>query len=220
MSWRSCAVCRRRRIPAVLQNGGPSNPSRRYTSSSRNDAPTLTTTSVPRTQLPIRFNYEISCPPDAKLERQLSRKAMYRKYIQNLRLLPDPHVWRVFLPQMRALCQKLLPEGVKPPDPPADDEERKKRKIWVERTERERVLRKATDVGQLNGQCARPKADRERQLLNELRAAVAVHPHALSRLVEEAYGLRGRQRYDRLQVSHISTARTSQKADIAHSALD
>lgn len=159
MSWRGCAVCCRRRIPAVLQNGGPSNPSRRYTSTSSNDASIPTTSVAPKIKLQDRFNYEISFPPNAKLERQLSRKAMYRKYIQNLRLLPDPHVWRVFLPQMRALCQKLLPEGVEPPDPPADDEERKKRKIWVERTERERALRKATDVGQLNGRCARSKAD-------------------------------------------------------------
>lgn len=42
------------------------------------------------------------------------------------------------------------------------------------------------------------------QELNKLRAAVACHPHALARLLEESYGQRGNLRWQRLQVGLIS----------------
>ena len=37
--------------------------------------------------------------------------------------------------------------------------------------------------------------------MNDVRAAVAVHPHALARLVEEAYGQRGPLRFKLMRVS-------------------
>lgn len=43
----------------------------------------------------------------------------------------------------------------------------------------------------------------DRQELNEVRAATACHPHALTRLIEECYGMRGRVKWELIKVATI-----------------
>ncbi|WVQ84533.1 hypothetical protein IAT38_006687 [Cryptococcus sp. DSM 104549] len=112
-------------------------------------------------------------------------RVIYRRYLQHLRILPDPEVWRVLQPKFRKLLEtpgplSLPPNKAEPEDPVVAEELRKFREVYRE-ARRVKALRTA------------------REEYNHLRAAVACHPHALARLLAEAYGQRGAVRWERLR---------------------
>ncbi|TYJ57993.1 hypothetical protein B9479_001352 [Cryptococcus floricola] len=124
-------------------------------------------------------------PPD------LSRPALYRLFLHHLRLLPDPQVWATAVPRVRKL---LSTPGPPPTAPPEHGEARAKwESIRAWRAER-----------------AMKKANKE---LSQLRAAVACHPHALSRLIESSYYQRGASRWDRLRSILIQSNPSSPQLD-------
>ena len=55
-----------------------------------------------------RFAHLLSNAPPA-LPSQ-SRAQLYRSYLQHIRLLPDPHLWSVLIPQFRKGCLQLPPQ--------------------------------------------------------------------------------------------------------------
>ena len=109
-----------------------------------------------------------------------SRPAMYRMALRHLRLLPDPIIWLHVIPTMRKACSyKPPPSGQEtsaPTDPGLAAQEEKKRLDSLR-------IAKIT--------------------LNEVRAAVSCHPHALRRLIDDAYAQQGPKRYAALRVSPI-----------------
>ncbi|WVW86307.1 hypothetical protein I302_108349 [Kwoniella bestiolae CBS 10118] len=121
-----------------------------------------------------------SFPPQPHTQ---TSKQLYRRFLQHLRLLPDPHIWSILIPRFKQLLKKSsvarLDENDSPSViPPAESSRAASERIrqW----KREKV---------------RKKAERE---LQRLRAAVACHPHALTRLIEESYGQRGVLRHELL----------------------
>ncbi|AFR97120.2 hypothetical protein C343_05255 [Cryptococcus neoformans C23] len=108
----------------------------------------------------------------------LPRAKLYRLFLQHLRFLPDPQVWITTVPRFRKLLETPGPSP-SGSDPSHEDESRKL--VEIREWRREKALKKA------------------HKELNKLRAAVACHPHALARLLEESYGQRGNLRWQRLQ---------------------
>ncbi|WWC95022.1 hypothetical protein V866_001874 [Kwoniella sp. B9012] len=117
-----------------------------------------------------------------------SPKQFYRRFLQHLQLIPDPHIWSILIPRFRTLLRqsshsttvKHVSQQSSPEEIPAEESSRaayERAKQW----KRERASK---------------RAERE---LRRLRAAVACHPHALTRLIEEAYGQRGVIRHDLLK---------------------
>ncbi|WVQ94839.1 hypothetical protein IAU59_001922 [Kwoniella sp. CBS 9459] len=142
---------------------------------------------------------------------------LYRSYLQHLRLIPDPHIWSVLLPRFKRLIllHSSLDSGhaqasssgrgsgydshgtgvddddgplpalggstYETPYPHAESSKNAKTRASVLSWRREKALKKA------------------HKELRRLRAAVACHPHALKRLLEEAYGQSGVARWDLLR---------------------
>ncbi|WWC72157.1 uncharacterized protein I206_106117 [Kwoniella pini CBS 10737] len=116
-----------------------------------------------------------------------SAKQLYRRYLQHIRLLPDPHIWSVLIPRFRQYLRKPYVGSIDP----RDNDLLSTRKAHAESSldAQRRVLRWKREK-------ALKRAEKE---LQRLRAAVACHPHALTRLIEESYGQRGRLRQEVLR---------------------
>ncbi|ORY22380.1 hypothetical protein BCR39DRAFT_385607 [Naematelia encephala] len=117
---------------------------------------------------------------------RLSRPHLYRAYLQHIRFIPDPHIWLMMIPRMKELCRhrEALDEtsdgysSLVKPDVNDNDADDLPMGVVSFELERIRTLKRA------------------RKELAGMRAAVACHPHALQRLIERAYGQRGRIRRD------------------------
>ncbi|ORX39391.1 hypothetical protein BD324DRAFT_328804 [Kockovaella imperatae] len=111
-----------------------------------------------------------------------ARWQMYRAYLQLLRLIPDPHLWAYLQPRFRKLCAIERPASKElPPEPDlvgsvAEIEEAYR--VWrlAVRNHHEEAIGWTTSLSECKKE------------LNRLRAAVATHPHALLRLIQDAYG--------------------------------
>ncbi|WRT70087.1 uncharacterized protein IL334_007081 [Kwoniella shivajii] len=117
-------------------------------------------------------------------------KQLYRRFLQHLQLIPDPHIWSILIPRYKKLllssgrnlltAEELktlqIEQDIVPPS-----ESSKAALERARRWKRDKALK---------------KAEKE---LERLRAAVACHPHALTRLIEETYGQRGVMRWDLLR---------------------
>ncbi|KAK6909267.1 hypothetical protein I203_103284 [Kwoniella mangroviensis CBS 8507] len=123
------------------------------------------------------------------LKRSTSPKQFYRRFLQHLQLLPDPHIWSILIPCFRKLL-KQSSDGFT-----GDDATYKSASEMIPAEESSRAA--SERVKQWKRERALKRAERE---LQRLRAAVACHPHALTRLIEEAYGQRGVIRHDLLKV--------------------
>ncbi|WWD19796.1 hypothetical protein CI109_104260 [Kwoniella shandongensis] len=131
---------------------------------------------------------------------------LYRSFLQHLRLLPDPHVWSILQPRFRRLLETpgaspSFVQGAIELDSTAIAEE-------VDGDVPHAESSKAASIRKHR----RLKAISEAQEhLNRLRAAVACHPHALTRLLEESYGQRGSVRWELIRAISLpygSTTRT------------
>lgn len=127
----------------------------------------------------------------------LPRAKLYRLFLQHLRFLPDPQVWTTSVPRFRKLLETPgpSPSGSNPSD---NDESHKV--VEIREWRREKALKKAHKVRWIVLHLPGLTPGYVLQELNKLRAAVACHPHALARLLEESYGQRGNLRWQRLQV--------------------
>ncbi|ODN73394.1 hypothetical protein L202_07923 [Cryptococcus amylolentus CBS 6039] len=139
----------------------------------------------------------------------LSRTALYRLFLQHLRLVPDPQVWATAVPRVRKL---LSTPGPPPTAPPEDGEERAK---WesIRSWRAERAMKKANKVRSTQTAVSGRLTSRVFQELSQLRAAVACHPHALLRLIERSYYQRGASRWDRLRSILIQSNPSSPPLD-------
>ncbi|BEI85147.1 hypothetical protein CcaverHIS002_0505480 [Cutaneotrichosporon cavernicola] len=107
-------------------------------------------------------------------------RATYRTVLQCLRFIQDPHVWLIATIRFRSLIKdanKHLPAYLKDDSP----------ELEVCKEQRAR---------------ARKHLKKE---LTEVRAATACHPHALLRLIEECYGVRGRVRWELIKNITLSS---------------
>ncbi|KAK8853369.1 hypothetical protein IAR55_004073 [Kwoniella newhampshirensis] len=146
---------------------------------------------------------------------------IYRSFLQHLRLLPDPHVWSILQPRFRRLLET---PGPSPPSPdrlqqkvenPTDSTTRSDLEADSDTKVRHRESSERSDDQDKvdtrfpHAESSRAASIREhrrlkavkkaQKQLNKLRAAVACHPHALTRLLEETYGQRGVVRWELLR---------------------
>ncbi|WVF67240.1 hypothetical protein IAT40_001988 [Kwoniella sp. CBS 6097] len=136
-----------------------------------------------------------------------SRKELYRSYLQHLRLIPDPHIWSVLIPRFRKLIRytdtatntntnddgSLTALKRKREGPHAHAHAHAHASAHAESSKAAEARAKVRAWRQ---EKALKQAQKE---LRRLRAAVASHPHALARLLEETYGQRGVTRWDLLR---------------------
>ncbi|CAK9781454.1 hypothetical protein CC85DRAFT_282726 [Cutaneotrichosporon oleaginosum] len=107
-------------------------------------------------------------------------RATYRTLLHCLRFIRDPHIWLIASIRFRTLlheANKQLPAHLKDGSP----------ELEVCKEQRERAWKHLKTE------------------LNEVRAASACHPHALTRLIEECYGVRGRVKWELIKNVTLST---------------
>ncbi|GFZ50981.1 hypothetical protein JCM24511_08739 [Saitozyma sp. JCM 24511] len=136
-------------------------------------------------------------------------RQLYRSYIQHLRLIPDPHLWSVLIPRFRSLL--TYP---KEPDSRGVTVNRSTASAGpfagVQETQGN-SSGYSSNHAESSAQAAYRELRRARRLkrahkeLRQLRAAVGCHPHAFSRLLEEAYGQRGPVRWELLNHIRITS---------------
>ncbi|WVR09568.1 hypothetical protein IAU60_006637 [Kwoniella sp. DSM 27419] len=127
----------------------------------------------------------------------LAVKQAYRSYLQHLRLLPDPHVWSILLPRYRKLlasAQRGVILDTSSHDTQGVDNVTLPAPESVPHAETSQAAQRRVREWR-----AAKAAKKARESLRRLRAAVACHPHALARLLEETYGQRGVIRWELLQ---------------------
>lgn len=132
------------------------------------------------------------------------RAAVYRSYLQHIRLLTDPHLWNVLVPRFRKACEQLeqhdaSKQNTTLPDESVDSVWSSERKdAALELSRQQRQVKRLQKVNCLLFVVSKLIP---RQELAQLRAAVACHPHALTRVLEVAYAQRGPIRYQLIQVT-------------------
>ncbi|GMK55805.1 hypothetical protein CspeluHIS016_0208610 [Cutaneotrichosporon spelunceum] len=107
-------------------------------------------------------------------------RATYRAVLHCLRRIRDPHVWLIATIRFRSLIKEAnqpLPTHLKDGSPELE--------VCMEQRAR-----------------ARKHLKKE---LTEVRAATACHPHALVRLIEECYGVRGRVKWELIKNVTLSS---------------
>ncbi|OCF34189.1 hypothetical protein I316_04139 [Kwoniella heveanensis BCC8398] len=158
-----------------------------------------------------------------------SRRDLYRSYLQHLRLLPDPHVWSVLIPRFQKLLfrhghvtldrddrhhvahtnNRRVDNVIQDGAPHAESSKAAEARASATANARARTR---GEILVWRHQKALKQAGKE---LRRLRAAVACHPHALARLLEETYGQRGVLRWDKLRsISSLYDNRIPTKGDV------
>ena len=125
---------------------------------------------------------------------QLRRHLLYRAYLRHLQRLPDPYAWSVLQPHFRSLL--AIPPSPKGAQNSSSDgiqqADHAESSLQAQLRAKDAEAREAKRIRQLK---------RARKELYHLQDAVAFHPHALERLLDTVYGIRGRERWRLINVS-------------------